>query len=168
MARRSAASPGLFTGIRAVIQQTFVMIKPDGVGRRLCGPIIARYEAKGLRLVAMKLRIVSRGLAEQHYAEHVGKPFYEGLLEFITSGPTVQMVWEGESAVDVVRKINGATDCRKADVGTIRGDYGLITRYNLVHASDSEETAAREIGLYFGQDELWNYAMPDGHWLTDK
>ena len=141
------------------------MIKPDGVGRRLCGEVIRRYEAKGLRLVGLKMQIISQALAEQHYAEHVGKPFYAGLLQFITSGPTIQMVWEGSGAVDVVRKINGATDCRKADVGTIRGDLGLNTQNNVVHASDSPETAKREIALYFRDDELWHYSMPDAHWL---
>ncbi len=149
-----------------MIERTFVMIKPDGVGRRLCGEIIGRFEAKGLQLAGLKMQIISRELAEQHYAEHVGKPFFPPLLEFITSGPSIQMVWQGEDAVGIVRKINGATDCRKADVGTIRGDFGLNTRNNLVHASDSVETAAREISLYFDEHELWDYPMPDGPWLV--
>lgn len=150
------------------MDQTFVMIKPDGVGRRLCGEIIRRFEAKGLRLVGLKMQVLSRELAERHYAEHVGKPFFPGLLEFITSGPTVQMVWEGPNAVEAVRKINGATSCQKADVGTIRGDFGVNTQKNLVHASDSVETARREIALYFAQEELWSYVMPDGHWLGES
>lgn len=150
-----------------MVERTFVMIKPDAVGRRLCGEIIRRYEAKGLKLVGLKMQIVSRELAARHYEEHVGKPFYDGLMAFITSGPTVQMVWEGESAVEVARKINGATNCLKAEVGTVRGDFGLITRFNLVHASDAPETAAREIGIYFAEDELWNYALPDEQWLVD-
>jgi nucleoside-diphosphate kinase len=149
-------------------ERTFVMIKPDAISRRLCGEIIRRYEAKGLRLAALKLQIISRELAEQHYAEHAGKPFYEGLVAFITSGPSIQMVWEGPDAVNQVRKMNGATDCRKADVGTIRGDLGLSTQKNLVHASDSPETARREIAVYFAQEELWDYPMPDGHWLQDE
>lgn len=148
-------------------ERTFVMIKPDGVGRRLCGEIIRRYEAKGLKLVGLKMQVVSRDLAERHYAEHQGKPFYAGLLQFITSGPTIEMVWEGPGAVEAARKINGATDCRKADVGTIRGDYGVNTRNNLVHASDSLETADREIALYFAENELWDYPMPDGCWLAE-
>lgn len=148
-------------------ERTFVMIKPDGVGRRLAGEIIRRYEAKGLKLVAMKLQVISKELAGKHYAEHAEKPFFPSLVEFITSGPTIQMVWEGTGAVDVVRKINGATNCLKADVGTIRGDYGLITQSNLVHASDSPETAAREIELYFDAKEIVKYAMPDGHWLSE-
>ena len=141
------------------------MIKPDAVGRRLCGRVVARYEAKGLKLVGLKMQIVSRELAEKHYAEHKGKPFYEGLLEFITSGPTIQMVWEGTEAIAVARKLNGATNSLEADFGTIRGDFGLTTQKNIVHASDSPETAGREIALYFNENELWDYAMPDGHWL---
>lgn len=148
-----------------VLERTFVMIKPDGVGRRFCGEVIGRFEAKGLRLVGLKMQVLTRELAARHYAEHEGKAFYAGLMEFITSGPTVQMVWEGPDAVAAVRRINGATDPQKADVGTIRGDFGLVTRHNLVHASDSVETAAREIALYFRDDELWCYPMPDGHWL---
>jgi nucleoside-diphosphate kinase len=135
------------------------------VGRRLVGEIIRRYEAKGLKLAGLKLEVIPRELAEQHYAEHAAKPFFESLVAFITSGPTVQMVWEGLGAVEVVRKINGATNCLQADVGTIRGDLGLTTQNNLVHASDSPDTAAREIELYFSEDEIVNYAMPDGHWL---
>ena len=159
--------PAKWKGFERVIQRTFVMIKPDGVGRRLCSEIIGRFERKGLKLVGLKMQILSHELAEQHYAEHAGKPFYPGLLRFITSGPTVQMVWEGNEAVEMVRKINGATDCLKADVGTIRGDFGLNTQKNLVHASDSPETAEREIALYFDQNELIGYDMPDGHWLAE-
>ncbi|MBX7255659.1 MAG: nucleoside-diphosphate kinase [Candidatus Hydrogenedentes bacterium] len=149
------------------IERTFVMIKPDAVGRRLCGEIIRRYEAKGLKLVGMKMQIVSRELADKHYAEHQGKKFYDSLVAFITSGPTVQMVWEGENAVAVVRKLNGATNSQEADFGTIRGDFGLTVQNNLVHASDSPDTAKREIGIYFAENELWDYSMPDGHWLVN-
>jgi len=148
-----------------VVEQTFVMIKPDAVGRRLCGEIIRRYEAKGLKLAGMKMQIVSRELAEKHYAEHAGKGFYESLLDFIMSGPTVQMVWEGENAVAVGRKLNGATNSQEAAHGTIRGDFGMTVQNNLVHASDSVETAKREISIYFDESELLNYSMPDGHWL---
>lgn len=143
------------------------MIKPDAIGRRLCGEIIRRYEARGLRLVGLKMQILTRELAERQYAEHAGKPFYSALVDFITSGPTIQMVWEGLGAVEVVRKMNGATSCLEAAVGTIRGDLGLNTRNNLVHASDSAETAEREIALYFSDDELWDYPMPDSHWLSE-
>ncbi len=142
------------------------MVKPDGVGRRLVGELIQRYEAKGLKLVGMKMQIMSEELAKTHYAEHAERPFFGDLVSFITSGPTVQTVWEGVSAVEVVRKMNGATNCLEADVGTVRGDLGLSLQNNMVHASDSLETAAREIGLYFSEDELLDYAMPDDKWLS--
>lgn len=141
------------------------MVKPDGVGRRLIGEVVRRYEAKGLKLVGLKMQVVAADLAARHYAEHEGKPFYDSLLAFIRSGPTVQMVWEGENAVAVGRKLNGATNSQEAGLGTIRGDYGLTLQNNVVHASDSVETAEREIGLYFRPDELVDYPMPDGHWL---
>ncbi len=148
--------------------RTFTMIKPDAVGRRLCGELLRRYESKGLKLVGLKMQIMPRALALKHYAEHDGKPFFNSLVEFITSGPSIQMVWEGESAVEVVRKINGATSCQKADIGTIRGDFGLTTQNNLVHASDSRQTADREIALHFSENELWTYSMPDEAWLQEK
>lgn len=150
-----------------MIERTFVMIKPDAVGRRLIGEVIGRYEAKGLKLVALKMQIVSNELAQKHYAEHENKPFYPSLVEFITSGPTIQMVWEGEEAIAVVRKLNGATNSREADIGTIRGDYGLTVQKNIVHASDGPETAEREIALYFDPSELWDYAQPDDAWLHE-
>ena len=150
-----------------MIERTFAMIKPDGFGRRLVGEVIRRYEAKGLKLVGLKMQVVSDALAAKHYAEHAGKPFYPSLIKFITSGATVQMVWQGENAVEVVRKINGATNPQKADMGTIRGDLATITQCNIVHASDSTETAAHEIALYFNESELWNHTMPDDAWLTD-
>ncbi len=146
-------------------ERTFAMIKPDGVGRRLCGEIIRRYEAKGLKLVGLKMQMLPKDLAEKHYAEHVGKPFFPSLLAFITSGPTIQMVWEGINAVEIVRKMNGATSCREAAMGTIRGDFGLNTQNNIVHASDSVATADREIALYFSDAELWDFPMPDDQWL---
>jgi len=141
------------------------MIKPDAVGRRLCGEIMHRYERRGLKLIGMKMQIIARELAELHYAEHAGKYFFEDLVGFITSGPTIQMVWTGPNAVEVVRKMNGATHCGEAAGGTIRGDYGT-TRRNLVHASDSLESAEREIALFFSDDELLMYSMPDEQWLT--
>lgn len=147
-------------------ERTFVMVKPDGVGRRLVGEVVRRYEARGLKLVGMKMQIIGQDLAEQHYAEHADKPFFGDLVEFITSGPTVQMVWEGNNAVEVVRTMNGATNSLKADVGTIRGDFGLSLQNNVVHASDSIDTAQREIALYFSDDDLWTYAMPDEQWLA--
>ena len=146
-------------------ERTFVMVKPDGVGRRLIGECLRRFESRGLKLVGLKMRIIDEPTARKHYAEHEGKAFFQDLVTFITSGPTVQMVWEGPDAVAQVRKMNGATNCLKADVGTIRGDFGLSMQNNIIHASDSPETAAREIGLYFQEAELLTYAMPDDHWL---
>jgi nucleoside-diphosphate kinase len=130
-------------------ERTLVLLKPDTVRRHLVGAVLARFEAKGLRIVTLKQRTISSELADQHYAEHVDRDFYPPLREFITSGPLVAMVLEGEAAVDVVRAINGATDGRKAAPGTIRGDWSLSNRENLVHGSDSAQSAKREIALWF-------------------
>ena len=141
------------------------MIKPDAVGRRLIGECIARLEKRGFKLVGLKMRTLTREAAEKHYGEHKGKPFYEPLLGFITSGPVVQMVWEGADAVAQVRKMVGATSAFQADAGTLRGDWALSNRYNVIHASDAPDTAQREIGLYFSDEELMEYSMPDEAWL---
>lgn len=130
-------------------ERTLVLVKPDAVRRGLIGEILGRYERKGLRVVAMDLRVVDSALADAHYAEHVDKSFYPPLREFITGGPLVALVLEGDSAIDVVRAMNGATDARKAAPGTVRGDLALSTSENLVHASDSPESAKREIDLWF-------------------
>ena len=142
------------------------MVKADGVGRSGCGEIIGRYESKGLKLIGLKMQIIREETAKEHYAEHAERPFFNDLVAFITSGPTVQMVWEGNSAVSVVRDMNGATNSLEAALGTIRGDLGLSLQNNVVHASDSVDTAKREISLYFSDDELWSYTMPDEHWLS--
>ena len=126
-----------------------MLIKPDAVERGLIGEILARLERKDLRVERMELRTMSSELADQHYAEHVGKPFYPGLKEFMTSAPLVALVVAGDEAIGVVRALAGATDGRKADPGTIRGDYSLSNQRNLIHASDSEESAKREIDLWF-------------------
>lgn len=131
------------------IERTLVLVKPDSVARGLVGQIIARYEAKGLTLVALELRTVSTELAAQHYEEHVGRPYYPGLVEFVTSGPLVAMVLEGERAIGAVRLLNGSTDSAVAAPGTIRGDLSLSNSRNLVHASDSPASAEREIALWF-------------------
>lgn len=146
-------------------ERTFVMVKPDGVSRRLVGECLRRFEQRGLKLVGIKMQVLSREQAERHYAEHQGQPYYDGLIAFITSGPSVQMVWEGVDAIAQVRKMNGATNSLKADVGTIRGDFALSGRRNIVHASDAPASAAREIALYFDEEELLQYAMPDEAWL---
>jgi nucleoside-diphosphate kinase len=131
-------------------ERTLVLIKPDAVERRLVGEIIARIERKGLSLVALELRRVEQSVAEEHYAEHKGKGFYESLLEFITGGPLVAAVVQGPRAVTAFRQLAGATDpVEKAATGSIRGDFGLQTQYNLVHGSDSADSAAREIALWF-------------------
>ena len=130
-------------------QRTLVLLKPDAVRRGLVGDILGRFEAKGLSLVAMELRTIDGGLADQHYAEHVERDFYPPLRDFVTSGPLVAAVLEGDEAVDVVRALNGATDGRKAAPGTIRGDLSLSNRENLVHGSDSPESAEREIARWF-------------------
>ncbi len=149
------------------MERTFVMIKPDAFGRRLSGEVMRRYEAKGLKLVGLKMQIISRELAEQHYAEHKERPFFGELCDFVTSGPSIQMVWEGNNAVAVARKLNGATNPADADHGTIRGDLALSLQNNAVHASDAVETAVREISLYFNDNELWSYSMPDDQWLAE-
>jgi nucleoside-diphosphate kinase len=139
------------------LERTFIAIKPDAVQRGLIGQIIGRFETKGLKLVALKLLKVTEELAEQHYGEHKGKPFYEPLVSFITSGPIVAMVWEGRDAVTVCRQLNGATDPEKATPGTIRFDFGQISQRNIVHGSDSVESAEREIHLFFDDDEILDH-----------
>ena len=135
--------------VAADTQRTLVLLKPDAVRRGLVGELLRRYEAKGLAIVAMELRTIDEGLADRHYAEHVERDFYPPLRAFVTSGPLVAMVLEGDSAVDVVRAVNGATDGRQAAPGSVRGDLSLSNRENLVHGSDSADSAAREIALWF-------------------
>ena len=130
-------------------QRSFVLIKPDAVRRGLVGAVLSRLETKGLTIVALQMRQVTEELADAHYAEHVERPFYPPLRRFITSGPSVALIVEGDEAIEVVRTLNGATDGRKAAPGTIRGDFSLSNRENLVHGSDSPESAAREIALWF-------------------
>jgi nucleoside-diphosphate kinase len=132
-----------------VSENTLVLVKPDGVRRGLIGQILARFEAKGFSVVALNMRMLDKQMADQHYAEHVEKGWYPELREFITSGPLVSMILSGDQAIDVVRLIVGATDGRKAAPGTVRGDFALSNQANLIHASDSVESAAREIALFF-------------------
>jgi nucleoside-diphosphate kinase len=147
------------------MEQTFVMIKPDGVQRGLIGEIISRFEKRGLQLVAAKLMTVSRELAEKHYAEHRDKPFFEELVSFITSGPVFAMVWKGQGAISVVRQMMGKTNPQDAAPGTIRGDFALSVGMNVVHGSDSPESAKREIALWFGEDALIDYELTVGRWV---
>ena len=146
-------------------ERSLVLIKPDGVQRLLVGRIIERYEQRGLRIVGLKLIQADRALAERHYAVHRDKPFFEGLVRFITSAPLVAIAVEGLNAVVVCRAINGATRPHEAAPGSIRGDFALETGQNLVHASDSAENAAAELALWFGEDELVAYERAIDAWI---
>jgi len=148
------------------MQRTLILLKPDAVQRRLIGPVIERFEHKGLRLVGLKMVHASRALAEKHYAVHKGKPFYDSLLQFLTGGPTVALVWEGREAVAVARTLMGPTDGTKAPPATIRGDFAISVQNNLVHGSDSPENATAEIALWFKPDELLDYKMADASWVA--
>lgn len=147
-----------------MVERTFVMLKPDAVQRGLVGEIISRLERKGLKIVALKLLRLDRALAERQYEVHRGKHFFEELVGFVTSSPVVAMVVEGEEAIKVVRKLMGATNPFEAEPGTIRGDFGLDLTKNLIHGSDSAETAKREIALFFRDEELLNYELSSGAW----
>jgi len=147
--------------------KTFLMVKPDGVKRALIGNVISRLENKGLKLVAMKMMQISPGLAARHYGEHLGKPFYDGLIDFITSGPVAAMIWEGDDVVEMVRNMIGATDPKKAAPGTMRGDLAVFMGKNIVHASDSPESAEREMNLFFEAGELCEYSLPHENCLYE-
>lgn len=146
------------------LERSFVLLKPDAVARRLMGEILGRFEAKGLKIVGMKMLKVTPELSKKHYAEHVHKPFYPLLEEFITSGPVVALAIEGPSAIAVIREMLGKTNGRESALGTIRGDYGLSRQMNLVHGSDGPEAAARELAIYFKPDELLTYATSLDPW----
>jgi nucleoside-diphosphate kinase len=149
------------------LERTLVIIKPDGVQRGLIGPIITRLERRGLKITAMKMIQMDYDLAQRHYAIHEGKPFYERLLEYITSAPVVVMVVEGKEAIEVVRQTMGATNPMEAAPGTIRADYGLEIGLNLVHGSDGAETAAFEIPLFFNEDEILSYSRDTDRWIFE-
>lgn len=149
------------------MERTFLAIKPDGVQRKLVGEIVRRFESKGFTLVGLKLMQVSRELAEQHYDVHRERPFFSGLVDFITSGPVVAMVWEGDGVVASARKIIGATNPLTAEPGTIRGDYGVSIGRNLIHGSDAVETARREISLWFKDEELVSWQPTLSSWLYE-
>lgn len=147
------------------MQSTLIILKPDAVQRRLIGPILSRFETRGLRIAALKLMQVTRELGEQHYAEHKGRPFFDGLIDFITGGPVVVGVLEGNEAIAVVRSMLGATNGTAAAPGTIRGDYSICKQNNLVHGSDSPESAQREIALWFGGEGPVDYAIAGSEWV---
>ena len=150
-----------------MIQKTYVMLKPDAIARRYIGKILTRFEDKGLKIVAMKLRMISEEIAKEHYGEHKDKPFFDGLIKYITSGPVLTMVIEGDEAISVVRKLSGATNPQEADFGTIRGDFGMDTGRNIIHSSDSPESASREINLFFDEDEIIDCSMSDESWIYE-
>ena len=146
-------------------ERTLVLVKPDGVQRQLIGRILARYEERGLKVVGLKLVHVERELAERHYAEHSEKSFFGGLVDFITSAPLVALALEGPNAISVVRTINGATRPHEATPGTIRGDFALETAQNIVHASDGQQAATNELGLWFAEGELFDYERDLDRWV---
>lgn len=149
------------------MERTLVLIKPDGVQRGLVGTILSRFEARGLKIVGLKLMQVPVDLAERHYAEHKGKPFYDGLIRYITSSPVVALVLEGSNAIAAVRKTVGATKSFEAEAGSIRGDFALEVGRNLVHASDGSETAQREVGLWFTEAELTSWSRETDRWVFE-
>ena len=150
------------------MERTFVAIKPDGVQRGYVGDVISRLERRGLKLVAIRLMQVDEELAGRHYAEHVSRPFFPSLVSFITSGPIVAMIWEADNAVALARQTMGATNPAEASPGTIRGDLGIDIGRNIVHGSDSPESAAREIGLFFGDGDALDYARSNDPWITES
>lgn len=147
------------------MEKTLVLVKPDGVQRGLIGDVIGRFEKRGLKLVAAKFLDVSQTLAESHYAVHKGKPFYDGLIKYITSAPVMAMVWEGPNAIAAVRQTVGATRPTEAAPGSIRHDFALEVGRNLIHASDSPETALQEISLWFTQEQIITWERPVDTWL---
>jgi nucleoside-diphosphate kinase len=149
------------------MERTLVLVKPDGVQRGLIGEVIGRLERRGLKLVGMKLMAVDDALARQHYGEHVDRPFFSGLVEFITSAPVVAMAWEAENAVEAVRNTMGQTNPTASPPGTIRGDLGLDIGRNLVHGSDSPESGQRELELFFSAGELLDYSRSNDPWIKE-
>lgn len=147
------------------MEKTFLMVKPDGVQRQLIGDIVARFERKGFQLVGAKLMQISPELAEQHYGEHKERPFFGELVDFITSGPVFAMVWQGENVISTARHMMGATNPKDAQLGTVRGDFAVTVGKNIIHGSDSPESAEREIGLFFKEEELVDYSKLMNEWV---
>jgi len=148
-------------------ERTLVLVKPDGVQRGLIGEIISRLERRGLKIIAAKLVSMNEEMARAHYSAHAEKPFFQELVTFITSGPLLAMIWEGDRAVHVVRNTMGATDPVDADQGTIRGDFAIAIGRNLVHGSDSKDAAVREIGIFFNKDEIIEYETERDRWIIE-
>jgi nucleoside-diphosphate kinase len=149
------------------MERTYLMVKPDGVQRNVAGEIISRFERRGFKIIGLKMFKITRELAEKHYGEHIGKPFFESLVGYITSGPVVAMVIEGKNAVSAARDMMGATDPLKAAIGTIRNTYGIDLGRNVIHGSDSPASAEREIGLFFKEEELIRYDLDLARWIYE-
>jgi nucleoside-diphosphate kinase len=147
------------------MERTFLMVKPDGVQRNLIGEVISRFEMKGFTLSGSKVMQLSKDMAETHYGEHKERPFFGSLVEFITSGPVFAMVWEGDGVIAESRKMVGKTNPQEADPGTIRGDFGVRVSMNIIHGSDSDESAKREIALFFDESELVSYEKTNSKWI---
>lgn len=147
------------------MEKTFLMVKPDGVQRNLIGNIVNKFENKGFKLAGAKLMVISDDLAQTHYGEHKERPFFGELVDFITSGPVFAMVWEGEDVIKTARNMMGATNPQEAATGTIRGDYGVTVGKNIIHGSDSTESAKREIELFFNENEVVGYDKQDQSWI---
>ena len=149
------------------MERTLIILKPDAVQRGLCGEILARFEKKGLQVVGMKMMKIPQKLAETHYQPHQGKPFYPGLVKFMTSSPVIVLALAGKGAIDISRKMMGKTFGSQAEPGTIRGDFGVSNSFNLIHGSDSPESAKRELGLFFKPDELLDWTPASQGWVYD-
>ena len=149
------------------MERTLIILKPDAVQRGLCGEIVSRFERKGLQIVGMKMMRIPRQLAETHYEPHKGKPFYPGLVNFMTSSPVIVLALAGKDAIAISRRMMGATFGSKAEPGTIRGDFGVSNSFNLIHGSDSPESAQRELGLFFKPDELLQWTPAGQGWVYD-
>lgn len=149
------------------MERTLIIFKPDAVQRGLCGEILSRFEKKGLQIVGMKMMQIPRPLAEKHYEPHKGKPFYEGLVNFMTKSPVIVLALQGKDAITIARKMMGATFSSKAEPGSIRGDYGVSNAFNLIHGSDSPESAQRELGLFFKPEELIDWTPLIQSWVYD-
>ena len=147
------------------MEKTFLMVKPDGVQRNLIGEVVKRFESKGFKLAGAKLMVISNELAEKHYGEHKERPFFGELVDFITSGPVFAMVWEGENVIATARQMMGKTNPQEAAPSTIRGDFGVTVGKNIIHGSDSPESAEREISLFFDESEIVSYNKQDSAWV---
>jgi len=150
------------------VERTLIILKPDAVQRQLCGRILSRFEEKGLKIAGAKFTQIPRATLEQHYSDHQGKPFYEGLVSFMARSPVLILALEGKGAIGVCRKMMGATFVSNAEAGTIRGDFGISDSFNLIHGSDSPEAAEKELGIFFSPDELVSYDVISAPWIYDE